>query len=175
MVKKVEFRSKIDGWNQSKVRYHLGSGKIINVRKGFRDSYYHCFALSHVNVRECCTDCHFSEAHAADITMGDYWNYRFSGIPKNRHGMSLVLANTEKGQEYMERLKQRMTLYSLPADEGTAALRKTEDPDKNRRERNSYFSIAQRIGYEAAAKRFISTGYLPNMLRKLQHAGRRYL
>ena len=175
LVKKVEFRSKIDGWNRSKVRYHLGSGKIINVRKGFRDSYYHCFALSHVNVRECCTDCHFSEAHAADITMGDYWNYRFSGIPKNRHGMSLVLANSEKGQEYMDRLKQRMTLYPLPADEGAAVLRKTEDPDKNRRERNSYFSIAQRIGYEAAARRFISTGYLPNMLRKLQHAGRRYL
>ena len=171
-VEKVEFRSKADGWNRSKVRYYLRSGKIINIRKGFRDSYYHCFALSHVNVRECCTDCHFSEAHTADITMGDYWNYRFSGIPKNRSGMSLVLANTEKGLEFMDRLKQEMTLYPLPKEEGAAALTKTDDPDKNRRERNSYFSMARRIGYEEAAGSFISTGYFPNMLRKLRHIRR---
>ena len=89
--------------------------------------------------------------------------------------MSLVLANTEKGLGFMERLKQVMTLYPLSAEEGAAALRKTDDPDKNRRERNSYFSIAQRIGYEAAAKSFVSSGYLPNMLRKMQHMGRRHI
>lgn len=171
-VGKIEFRSKSDGWNRSKVRYHFRSGRTVNIRKGFRDTFYHCFALSHVNVRECCTDCLFAEAHAADITMGDYWNYRFSGIPRNSGGMSLVLANTEKGVQMMEKLKDRMEILPLKPEEGTIALRKPEDPDRNRRERNSYFSTSERLGYEAAAKRYAATGYLPNLLMKLKHMRR---
>ena len=173
-IRKVEFRSKIDGWNRSKVRYHFGSGKTINVRKGFRDSFYRSFAITHVNVRECCTDCHFSEAHAADITMGDYWNYRCSNIPKNHDGMSIVLANTEQGRMLLEKLKQRMAVHPLPEKEAAAVLQKAAAPERNRRERNSYFSIAQRIGYEAAAGSFGSPGYIPNLLSKLQSAGRRF-
>ena len=174
-VTKVEFRSKADGWNRSKVRYSFSSGKTADIKKGFRDSFYHCFAISHVNVRECCTDCHYADAHTADITMGDYWNYKFSGIPKNREGMSLILANTEKGLELMEKLESFMKMHPLPPEEAAAALKMPEAPEKNRRERNSYFSIAQRIGYEAAAERFISTAYLPNLIQRLKSEGRRFL
>ena len=171
-IRKVAFRSKINGWNVSKAYYWFASGKILNVRKAFRDTFYNCFTLAHVNVRECCTRCSFFEAHPADVTMGDFWSFREFGVKKNRNGMSLVLVNTEKGERLLKALESRMELRPLPLRAAADALRRPDAEEENQRTRNSYFSIARRAGYEAAARKFITAGYLPQVLLKLRSTGR---
>ncbi len=97
---------KLDGWSIVP-RAKLSNGKFIPLRYGlevYMWAFYEGFLF-----RNCCYHCPYASVNRpADITLADFWgvgNYGVKFKPDQTHGISLVLANNEKGQKVISSLK----------------------------------------------------------------------
>ena len=105
----MSFRSKKEeGWSKYHISMKFGNGKKYNTRHD-KDTYIMAF-LSHLALRESCTDCRFKKKNrVSDITLGDFWG--INGInPKmnDEKGTSLVVINSLKGQELFDSIKDEI-------------------------------------------------------------------
>lgn len=94
----VIFRRKDLGWRNRKISI---SGNGARYEKNeITDDFYAIFRRGLCDMRTC-FDCPYRERSGADIRMGDYWGPRFE---KDKTGVSMVIANTVRGQEVVEAL-----------------------------------------------------------------------
>jgi hypothetical protein len=94
----VSFRGEGSDWHNRMLRV-TGNG---NTHKQIEriDDFYAFFRRGLCDMRAC-SDCPYRERSAADLRIGDYWGKRFS---KDKKGVSMVLANTDLGQQVVSRL-----------------------------------------------------------------------
>lgn len=107
-IVKASFRDKEYGWDTHFESFELEDGKK-KLRREYTDLFY-----EHIMFRPSCHACHFANTHrVADLTLADFW-----GIEKHdrsfddNRGVSLVLANTEKGSEMLESVKDELEWFS---------------------------------------------------------------
>lgn len=111
-----QFRSKIHGWSKLTVCVKYANGNI----KTYRARYcpYHTWFGKHLSLRPSCYQCSFRGINReADITIGDFWgieNYR-SDIDRDK-GVSVILANSEKGISFLNDIKEKLYLEECPID-----------------------------------------------------------
>lgn len=103
-VNGCEFRQR-DGWG--KTPFVAVSGKLRPVY-GVDAIYMEAFNASAI-FRKCCYNCQYTcLPRAGECTLGDFWGIGHYGIPF-RHdtlkGVSLVLANNERGERMLHRLR----------------------------------------------------------------------
>lgn len=111
----IDFRTKIKGWKGPLELYlQVASGEESTLTYAPLDAYYALF-LANLILRPCCYHCKYaSTQRRSDITLGDFW-----GVKKNHpelfdgKGTSLILVNTEKGQQLLETLNPSVTLEQL--------------------------------------------------------------
>lgn len=103
--------------------------------------FYHSLFL-----RPSCSNCKFScPERPGDITLGDYWGIEkvINGL-QSLKGVSLVRFNTDKGNKYLEYLKEcgnvYHTSYSFACDENYQ-LRK---PSQDHRNRERFFKLLRK-------------------------------
>jgi len=96
----VSFRYK-DGRSTLRLMRVEGNGKCY-VQNERKDDFYAFFrrGLCHM---DSCYECPYRERSAADIRLGDYW-LRFTD---DREAHSMVIANTDRGQDILMQLKER--------------------------------------------------------------------
>ena len=94
----VSFRDKTRGWKRYSMSFASdGARKSAGT---LRENPYLRGMSARLFMRRCCAGCRFRQLKSgADITLGDYWNVRrkFPEMDDDK-GISLVLANTEKGR-----------------------------------------------------------------------------
>lgn len=105
-----KFRDKSISWEKNgSVKYEI-NGKIKNKKLyGSESSYYYYFSSSDC-FRENCYTCKYTcENRPGDITIGDYWGIEAAhpellgkGKIEEEKGISVVIANTEKGKREIE-------------------------------------------------------------------------
>lgn len=110
-IKKFNFRDKSIGWGLNGSILYENNG-ILKKKKiyGSESSYYHYF-LNSSCYRENCYHCKYAcENRPADITIGDYWGIEVAhpellgkGKIEEEKGISVVIANTEKGKREIEK------------------------------------------------------------------------
>ena len=115
-VEEFTFRDKSLGWGKN------GSALINNKRRKIwqnTSSYIYYFSRGWIFRDSCCSCRYSSRLRPSDITLGDYWGiekqhpeYLDSGIWNENKGISVVLANTGKGQEFLDGLKDLADLKS---------------------------------------------------------------
>jgi len=101
-ISKVSFRDKKVGWENSGMKVIFENNKeyfsLVN------DDPFTVGFLRSVYSRESCHDCQFAKMpRNADITIGDFW-----GVPealKNSEGTSVVLCNSQKGDDVLKSIK----------------------------------------------------------------------
>ncbi len=148
-IVKVDFRPKNKGWGKQRILIEFENGKVYFVRS-HKDLYFKCFANEHVSVRSTCLDCEFYAFHVSDITLADFWGYKSAHIKANKKGLSLAIANSEKGIQAIERLKD-CSIFELDSKYSDYAVR-SKSPNVNKiAERNRFFSEAIEHGFELAA------------------------
>ena len=81
-------------------------------------------------MREACSNCPFKEDHnPADITLADFWGipeYLRKNFENSRNGISLVVARTEKGRHFWDKVKSASICYKAKEADalpGNPALR----------------------------------------------------
>lgn len=101
------------------------NGKVVHIeRPGCSSPTYHCYAYSKngisYNLRECCYKCRFRDkGRYGDLSVGDAWGI-ISQRPQlltpanKRYGISVVLANTTKGLQLLDAIKDKTTLEGIP-------------------------------------------------------------
>jgi coenzyme F420-reducing hydrogenase beta subunit len=106
IVTSVDFRNKCDyGWAAHIETLIMSDGTRVDSHI-YRDLFY-----SHVILRPSCFKCPYKSIHhPGDITIADYWGIDKAapGFNDNK-GVSLVLLNNEKANDFFERIKENLT------------------------------------------------------------------
>ena len=109
--KKIEncyFRNKDSGWNCFSMKIVFDNNKFKRF-KMTKDDFIRLF-LNNYTLRPSCYDCKFSKIpRTADISLGDFWGVegKYPEFSDDK-GTSLILINSEKGQELLENIKDKI-------------------------------------------------------------------
>ncbi len=116
-VASVNMRSKDTGWEKQSFQLRLSSGEVPEITKQFSyNELYH----SSDGLRPSCFECKYtSYSRVADLTVGDFWNYRQEKLPFAADGgISEILVNTSKGEQLLSVLKE--TCHIAPVSKKAA-------------------------------------------------------
>lgn len=115
-IKAVTFRDKKLGWHDYSMIIQ-GENKCYSGR--MRKDLFYNFYLSNVCLNDACYRCSFRLDNVySDIRLGDFWGPRYADDKK---GVSLVTANTRKGLDFLESLKDEIILEEASASDLLAA------------------------------------------------------
>ena len=131
------------------------------VKGGHELSYMHYFAKG-ATFRDSCYQCPFATAQrVADLTLGDFWGFH-QEYPKERRfvdgrGISCALANTPRGLQAINRLKEQLTYMN--ADPGKIARHNEQltKPSACPKVRETILGCYQQGGYRAVDDHFRKT------------------
>ena len=123
------------------------------------DEYFYSFQ-KYINLRRSCFNCkHCNGKRAADITLADFWGiYKYAPEEFDKRGISLILANNEKGYEVIEKISNigSWEIKHLPVEYSAyiyKRIRSEKSSGYDIERRNRFFSDVQAFGYKAAIKR----------------------
>lgn len=168
-VTSVNFRSKDQGWSEYVIKICFSKGKDY-VRHFTLDPYFSAFLRGRCSVRENCLDCMFAEGHASDLTIADFWSWRsFPGIENDDRGMSLILANTDRGKEALSDPELPLKLNSLPIEDVLPLLKKEEATEEMREKREMFLQDTQTLGLFQSAKLHTQYNGLAAIKRRLKN------
>ena len=147
-VTAVDFRNKTDyGWADH-VETITVEDRTYN-RKVFTSLFY-----GHNILRPSCYGCPYkSTHHPGDITIADYWEIDNAapGFNDNK-GVSLVLVNTEKGQEYFEKAKDDVEWRETRIED--SMQHPLIEPEKRPKERDQFWKDFESKDFLYIAKKY---------------------
>lgn len=135
-IKSIKFKNKTHGWHNFSTRVDFENGeKYIGGR--YVDSYMVGYLKYNAFMRPSCYDCKFKDLpRRADITVADFW-----GIEKidksldQDKGTSMVLINSEKGQDIFEKVKERVVFKEIVSEkifEGNICMQNSVEKTSSR-------------------------------------------
>lgn len=120
-IQSVNFRDKTYGWDNYSlaVTFDDGSNYLGNKQK---DLYISTFSKG-AYIRKSCYQCNFKAfPRSGDITLGDFQELKkIFPDEKAKNGWSMIKANTEKGYNLLERIKDELVFHAVPAETMDAA------------------------------------------------------
>lgn len=149
----VNFRDKqVFGWaaHHETFRFEKGRNKV-----SFRYVFYHDYML-----RRSCGYCHFSNIkRPSDITIGDFWGWEriLPNMNSDDKGISLVLLNTEKGQNLFNDIKKDVNFVAL--DLKDCLQPNLQHPSEIPPQRESIEHDYIKHGFTYVAKKYGDMGY----------------
>lgn len=105
-ISNIEFREKSKGWKNFRIVISSKRATTHIVSDfNYENSFFSC-VLKRAVQRYSCYSCPAKAGRSnSDITLGDFWNYQSDDIiVDDDRGVSVVLANTEKGIHFLEGL-----------------------------------------------------------------------
>lgn len=148
----VDFRSKTFGWSTHAICIRFQNGKRY-IMPASLDPFFRGFIHERVNMREHCYSCAFSDHHASDLTLADFWKYRaFIPDGKDDKGLSLLLANSAKGIAAIDELVSIMELNVLPVDMGAYNNTPRLSSRDELNDRREYLGLCEREGFREGSK-----------------------
>lgn len=125
----TENKSKEYGWNKLTQKFVFENGEeYFDTDK--TSLFIHGYIVSHLYCRPSCYECNFKGfPRMADITIGDYWGItKYLKNHNTNMGTNLVMINSQKGQEYFDKIKKRVNTEETPIEwalAGNPALMKS--------------------------------------------------
>lgn len=152
-IKDFNFRNKIHGWYDA-LRV-VNKEKII---KGKYDSYFFGFNKN-ITLRESCYICpSIGLPRKGDITFADFWGigmkYKYSDSDINK-GISLVMANNEKGKYIINCSKQYMNIKERPFDEAIERNKPMIYPSNRPQIRDIFYKDLNKTEFEDLRKKYL--------------------
>lgn len=173
-IHSVNFRDKSTGWHNSSLT--IKSQDEILEKNTHAENLFLKLMFNHISLRPSCFNCPYASfGRVGDITMGDYWGVEkvFPEMDDNK-GTSLVMLNTQKGQEFWEKASARFNLRETDTDKSQQP--NLISPSKDYGMRKPYWEAYRKGGFVYAGKQigFISGGlyfkarhFAGKVLRKL--------
>lgn len=161
-VKRFSFRDKTIGWGKNGYIVYLKNGR--EKRKKLWESsqpYLHYFANGVIQ-RESCYSCKYAcNNRPADITLGDYWGiekqhpeYLKNDNFSTRNGISVVIANTEKGFKLLDACDSLLNMRKSEFSKAAAGNAQLVRPSVMPKKRQEILDLYAKHGWQAVANRF---------------------
>ncbi len=152
-IVEVDFRPKTHGWSVQTLKCVFSNGSEYQMSHQF-DGYLSAF-YTNLSLRRSCYQCRYSDKqHQADLTLADYWGYRrFNPDIKDEKGLSLVIANTCKGEHAVNGL-QNMVRKAIDWKYAEYAYFPRNDTIFNKERRDNFFSYYVTKGWKKAISNF---------------------
>lgn len=157
-ITEVEFRNKKKfGWKAHVETIKLNNGRIID------SEVYKKLFYSHLTLRPSCYNCPYKNlSRVSDISIADFWGID-SAIPgfNDDKGVSLVLINTNKGQEWLDNCCTSILLEKVNIEKCLQApLVCGFDAPKNR---SSFWSDYSTMTFSSILKKYENYGISYNL------------
>lgn len=164
----INMRDKRHGWNIATTVVSFDDGKEC-VLTGFFNSFVYGFAKNFTLRRGCYQCLHTNSSRQGDITLGDFW--RIGELsPFNhstRNGVSLILANSEKGKVFFSECSQNIFADERTIVEALYKRSNMKHPAKMPENRSQFFVDYQRLDYEELAKVHLVDKGMKGMIKRL--------
>ncbi len=169
-LKNLSFRDKKhSGWKQYTLRMDYEDGTSY-IKKANDDAYFIGFGRSLFS-RLACFDCRFRFSNTkADITLADFWGIEhLEGIEiKEDRGVSLVLTNTPRGEEWIKGLSEKMFTQKRTFEEAARSNPKLVSSAKLPPNRAKFFKdLNDQVDFDKLVKRYMSNTGLKAELKKM--------
>ena len=155
------FRDKKAGWgsNFCYSYYKNGNKKRIKTKRFPKEGASHEIHYLRGDIsRENCFECEMSSTNrVSDFTFGDYWAIEVEHpefIVTNRpalsirNGINCIMVNTEKGIQYLSKLKEKMVMYEVELDSITRHNSNLLIPSKRGAKRDVVLKNYYTVGYK---------------------------
>lgn len=111
----IDFRSKVNGWNPYNIDI---STNLKNITMSASENIYIKLFLNNININSSCLNCKFNGfPRVADLTLGDFWGVdEYNETMNNNKGLSIVLINSEKGQNIYDKYLESSSAKELSLD-----------------------------------------------------------
>lgn len=135
-VEKVEFRSKVHGWNNYSVRIGFSGTQQYCVQ--FSEDQFMRMFLGDLDLRPSCYACRFKALpRSSDMTIGDSWGIeRVMPDLGDDKGISVILVHSQKGGRILQEVQEKLITREANLDEvlpPTADSRKSVAMHPNRK------------------------------------------
>lgn len=154
-VKKVWFKYKSKGWHNFGTRVDFNNGKTY-IKSRYNDLYMRGYLEENLYMMPACFNCKFRDfPRVADITLADFWGIENMKRLDNDRGTSMLLANSDMGQDILIRL-QNIFIEKTNLDialHGNSAL--ISSPKKNLQS-EKFLCELDNITFDAAFKKYAS-------------------
>ena len=106
-MKKVTFRSKVNGWDPAKIEYN--TERIDKSFHLLEDPMMYLYIKDFI-LRESCYNCPAKgNNNPADVILGDFWGiYSFNEEFYDKNGVSAIILNTSKGWSEFNKIKNNL-------------------------------------------------------------------
>ena len=127
-------------------------GKIIYKKHNKEDLYYKAF-LDGLFYRENCYQCRYArKERVGDITIGDFWGIG-KEIPFNHEtqdGVSLILINTQKGNELIQEIKSQIFIEERTLEEAQKGNAQLNYPSIKKANAQEFKELYKKYGFKIA-------------------------
>ncbi|MDR1758974.1 MAG: Coenzyme F420 hydrogenase/dehydrogenase, beta subunit C-terminal domain [Fibrobacter sp.] len=116
-LKNVNFREKNveSKWQNNAILTQDSSDKEWVQNRAFSENLFFKFFLNESCQNKACYECKLRLDHcASDIRIADFWGKKYAG---NEWGVSLVITNTEKGEQTFDEIKPKLEIEAANFDD----------------------------------------------------------
>ena len=152
----VDFREKTQsGWRAHKEAFRYAGSDGLDICGSFTHLFY-----KHIMFRHSCGACKYTNLQRpSDVTLADFWGWEKTNSTANidDKGLSLVVCNTEKGQQLFESVKEKMNIFS--ADLSNCMQPNLKQPSAIHPRRMNFERDYTRKGFVYVMKRYGDMGW----------------
>lgn len=105
----IDYRDKTTGWYDFSISVENQLNNKVITREGFNKSVFGFLMNRRYFAQDSCLDCSYSYSGVSDITLGDFWESKYS---EERKGVSLIVTRTECGDKIL-RICQDLSLFEV--------------------------------------------------------------
>lgn len=130
------------------------------------EAYFNAFISGHL-MRMNCYHCPFAQRkRCGDITLADFWGVRkrMPDFPNIHKGVSLLIANSERGNTILEKIKSDFYIKPIPMDMAVETNANLRQPTPYSSEREKSYPLAF-SNYESFVKNYNQGNQLANELK----------
>jgi coenzyme F420-reducing hydrogenase beta subunit len=152
----LNFRDKTNGWGYTGKVIYEKDGALFEKLIPTSGSYYSNYFLRGDILRESCYVCKYAcGSRQGDFTMGDYWGVEKAhpDIRTNK-GVSVLLVNSVKGMELIDKLSEHLTLTQSSFEQARAQNMQLRQPTAKTERREAILKTWREGGYQAVADEY---------------------
>lgn len=163
----IRFRSKEAGGScRACIEYKKNRKVSKRYVEPWQIPYYQMFLSSEI-YRDSCYECKYARTEReGDITLGDYWGIEVvhpeymienNGNFDGSKGISAVLVNTEKGNDFIQKHGQQLILEKSEIEKVAKFNKQLSGPSEQGKNREHILNIYTQLGYADVEKWFKTT------------------
>lgn len=127
-------------------------------KKGYYKDPYIVGFLKDNFLRPSCYNCQYANTNRiSDITIGDFWGYK-STSKKDKNddkGISLVIINSKKGNEYFEHCKKNLVYFSRNLDEAVKGNKCLSESFQKPVTREAFWEDYVKLSFEQIIEKYM--------------------